>query len=825
QREFILVDTVLGQRNPAFDHDVVAAALRETEKTMPDVTARTLPFRALEFEWSSADIAGDNVDQKTSDTSVPPTAVVLIGPKGRWRWILPAGPLQRLENSPSENGRLFLPAAPSVNGGVDMTLTIRNDLNIPVTLQWVNSSRERTSYGKIAAGTTRQQHTFAGHAWVLVDDSGTDVAALRAVESQPDVVLDNDALKSLKERFQQKSSPEPRKNRRSKAAAADSPNADNPWQAFVKDHNLWLRRPKDWQNRSADQPIGLTTDATAEKTFRKTFARQRLVNLQYSMQDPPPETPDVHWSPDGKFLLAWQTQMVPEPQVHYVEALPENSERPQLMQYPYARAGDPLPVPRPRLFRMNDHSEIPVDTTLFANPFELRFVNWDDSGRRFRLLYNERGHQVLRLLEVSTDDGSVRPIVDEHSDTFIHYSSDGKFILEWLPDEQLLWASERSGWNHLYRIDVRTGDVINPVTSGEWNVRRIQHIDRRQQTIWFYAVGIMPDQDPYHEHFCRVRFDGSDLKILTEGDGTHEVTMSPDRQCFIDRWSRVDLPHVTELRRSSDGHLMCVLEKADASEILSSHGSFPERFVAPGRDGRTLIWGIIHRPRIFDPEKSYPIVENIYAGPHNHHVPKSFRSSYRHQWEIADRGAVVVQIDGMGTAWRSRDFHEVCFKNLRDAGFPDRIAWIKAAAKVRPWMDISRVGIYGGSAGGQNAMAALLWHGDFYHAAVADCGCHDNRMDKLWWNEQWMGWPVEQHYAENSNTENASLLKGHLMLVVGERDRNVDPSTTLQVVQKLIAADRNFDFLLVPGKGHGACETPWASRRRADFLAGHLQMN
>jgi dipeptidyl aminopeptidase/acylaminoacyl peptidase len=178
----------------------------------------------------------------------------------------------------------------------------------------------------------------------------------------------------------------------------------------------------------------------------------------------------------------------------------------------------------------------------------------------------------------------------------------------------------------------------------------------------------------------------------------------------------------------------------------------------------------------------------------------------------------------MGTAWRSKKFHDVCYKNLRDAGFTDRILWMKAAAKKYPWMDTSRVGIYGGSAGGQNAMGALLWHGTFYKAAVADCGCHDNRMDKLWWNEQWMGWPVDEHYVTNSSTENAHLLQGHLMLVVGEMDRNVDPASTTQVVSKLIAASKDFEFLLMPGVGHGACERPYARQKRARFFAEHLEI-
>jgi dipeptidyl aminopeptidase/acylaminoacyl peptidase len=473
------------------------------------------------------------------------------------------------------------------------------------------------------------------------------------------------------------------------------------------------------------------------------------------------------------------------------------------------------------LFRIEERKEIPVSNELFPNPWSLDLIRWSDDGSRFWMMYNERGHQRMRILEVTVETGAVRAIVDEHSPTFIHYSSEGKHEQRWLQDNQLLWASERSGWNHLYRYDLSSGQVMNPVTSGEWNLRRIEHIDEDSDTLWFYAVGIRPDQDPYHEHFCRVRLDGSELTILTEGDGTHDIEWSPDRRWFIDRYSRVDLPPVTELR-TADGKLLCVLETADASEVLKERGSYPGRFVAKGRDGVTDIWGIVHRPKNFDESKSYPVIENIYAGPHDHHVPKAFRPGFGHQHQIADAGFIVVQIDGMGTAWRSKAFHDVCYRNLRDAGFPDRILWMKSLKEKIPQIDLTRVGIYGGSAGGQNAMSALLWHGDFYKAAVADCGCHDNRMDKIWWNEQWMGVPEGNYYQDNSNRENAHRLQGSLMLVVGELDRNVDPATTTQVAKKLIDADKDFEFLLVPGAGHGACETPWASKRRTEFFVREL---
>jgi len=299
------------------------------------------------------------------------------------------------------------------------------------------------------------------------------------------------------------------------------------------------------------------------------------------------------------------------------------------------------------------------------------------------------------------------------------------------------------------------------------------------------------------------------------------VEWSPDRRFFIDTWSRVDSAPVTQLRRGEDGKLVCLLEEADISEIKSNGRLFPERFAAKGRDGTTDIYGVIFRPRDFDASRKYPIVENIYGGPQDSYVPKAFRSSYGPQ-RIADLGFVVVQIDGMGTSNRSKAFHDVCWKNLADAGFPDRIPWIKAAAASRPYMDLSRVGIYGGSAGGQNALDGLLLHGDFYKVGVADCGGHDNRMDKIWWNEQWMGWPVGPEYAASSNVTNAHFLTGKLMLMVGELDHNVDPASTMQVVNALEKANKDFDLVIVTGANHGSAETRYGAHRRAQFLVRSL---
>ena len=506
--------------------------------------------------------------------------------------------------------------------------------------------------------------------------------------------------------------------------------------------------------------------------------------------------------------------------MYLVESSPKDQLQPKLQSYDYDKPGDRIAVSKPHLFDVTREKEIPVSDELFSNPFSISDVRWAPDSKRFTFRYNQRGHQALRVVAVDAATGAARAIIDERSKTFIDYS--GKLFCQDLDEtKEIIWMSERDGWNNLYLYDAETGQVKNQITKGEWVVRGVDQVDEKQRQIWFHAGGIRPGQDPYFVHHCRINFDGTGLVVLTEGDGNHSVEFSPDRRFLIDTWSRVDQPAVTELRRVQDGQLVCGLERADAEPLIKTGWRAPERFVAKGRDGKTDICGIIIRPSNFDPSKKYPVIEEIYAGPHAAFVPKPFGTQVR-QHSIAELGFIVVQIDGMGTSYRSKAFHDVAWKNLGDSGFPDRIAWMKAAAAKYPAMDLTRVGIYGGSAGGQSSTRAMLSHGDFYKVAVSDCGCHDNRMDKIWWNEQWMGWPVDESYTRSSNVADAHKLQGKLMLIVAELDRNVDPASTMQVVNALIKADKDFDLLVVPGAGHGIAESPYGSRRRMDFFVRHL---
>jgi dipeptidyl aminopeptidase/acylaminoacyl peptidase len=515
-------------------------------------------------------------------------------------------------------------------------------------------------------------------------------------------------------------------------------------------------------------------------------------------------------------------------QVHYIESSPADQLQPKHSTRDYAKPGDALDIAQPVLFEIEPRKQMVIDNTLFLNPYSLSNPTWRKDSRAFTFEYNQRGHQAYRIIEVEAVSGKARGIINEEPLTFFSYraltgnlrETGTRYRSDINDGKEIIWASERDGWRHLYLYDGTSGQVKNQITRGNWVVRGVNKVDEEKRQIWFEASGMYSGKDPYFTYHYRVNFDGSGLTALTDADGTHSLAYSSDMKYYVDTWSRVDLAPIAELRRVEDKKLLLELERGDVSELTKSGWRPPEVFTAVGRDGKTDIWGMIVRPTNFDPLKKYPVIENIYAGPQGSFTPKAF-SVVNQMQGLAELGFIVVQMDGMGTANRSKAFHDVAWKNLGDGGFADRILWHKAVAAKYPYYDISRVGIYGTSAGGQSSTGGMLFHPEFYKAAVSNSGCHDNRMDKIWWNEQWMGWPLGPHYAASSNVDNAYKLEGKLLLVVPEMDTNVDPSSTLQMVNALIKANKKHDLLFVPGANHGASGT-YGTRLLYDFFVHHL---
>ena len=531
----------------------------------------------------------------------------------------------------------------------------------------------------------------------------------------------------------------------------------------------------------------------------------------------------LSWAPDSKTLVAFRIEPGERKEVYLIQSSPPGGGRAKFRPRPYALPGDKFTAYELNLIDVatKKSTRPEVDRIDFGSPD----LHWDKDGRHFTYEKNDRGHQRFRLIRVDSHTGEAHNLIDEKTETFIwtaHREGLGLRTVNWLEQsDDLIYVSERSGWRHLYLIDGKTGTVKNPITQGEYVVRGVDQIDEAKRQVWFRAGGKNPDQDPYFLHHYRVNFDGTGLVALTEGNGNHRtVQFSPDRRYLIDTYSRVDMAPIHELRRTSDGKLVCNLEEADINALKANGWAPPEVFVAKGRDGKTDIWGIISRPKGFDPNRKYPVIEDIYAGPHGSFVPKDF-SPGRRSAALNDLGFIVVQMDGMGTANRSKAFHDVCWHNIKDAGFADRILWHQAVARKYAYYDLTRVGIYGTSAGGQNSTAAMLFHPEFYKAAVSACGCHDNRMDKASWNEQWMGYPVGPWYSESSNIDNAKNLRGKLLLIVGEMDTNVPPESTMRLVDALIKANKDFELLVVPNANHGM-GGEYGVRRMRDFFVRHL---
>jgi dipeptidyl aminopeptidase/acylaminoacyl peptidase len=576
------------------------------------------------------------------------------------------------------------------------------------------------------------------------------------------------------------------------ASSETKASPDGKWEAFIKNYNVAIR------SKESGEVSFLSHDGSEGNYY--TF-------------------PSLAWSPDSKKIAAFLLRRGFHRIVHYVESSPSDQLQPKHHEMEYAKPGDALDIEQPVLLSIDEKKAVLIDSRLFPNPYEISEPIWCKDSRAFTFEYNQRGHQVYRIIEVDGTTGKARAIISEEPETFFAYSGK-KYRYDIDDGREIIWMSERDGWNHLYLYDGLSGQMKNQITKGPWVVRRVDKVDEEKRQVYFQASGMNEGEDPYFVYAYRIDFDGKDLTLLTEGQGSHTVAYSSDMSHYIDTWSRVDLPPRTELHRTSDRKSVMEVENTDISRLVGVGWKPPEVFTAKGRDNHTDIWGFIIRPMDFDPEKKYPVVEYIYAGPHSSHVPKTFSPCFRMQ-PLAEMGFIVVQIDGMGTSNRSKAFHDICWKNLGDAGFPDRVLWHKAVAAKYPYYDISRVGIYGNSAGGQNALGGLLFHPEFYKVGVSSCGCHDNRMDKIWWNEQWMGWPVGPEYAASSNADNASRLRGRLLLILGEMDTNVDPSSTMQVVDALIKANKNFDLLVIPGGGHGM-GGEYGQRKMFDFFVRHL---
>lgn len=557
---------------------------------------------------------------------------------------------------------------------------------------------------------------------------------------------------------------------------------DGAWTARIEGTNLVVR-PK------GGEETPLTTDGT-ESAYYARF----------------------NWSPDSKRLIAVRVHPGDRKQVYLLQNSPPDGGAAKLTQHVYDRPGD----------RIDTFDILTIDPSKATPPVPAEAIEYGGvpsfrptKDGAFTYEKTDRGYGRWRILRLDPTTGRTTTIVDDDPATFVDSTAQIRRYLQ--STDEVVVSSERDGWHHLYLADGK-GDLTQ-ITKGPWVVRGIEKVDEARRQIVFTASGMDPAEDPYYIHYYRIDFDGTGLVPLTPAKGNHTASFSPDGTTLFDAYSTPVQPPVYELRRADTGTLVSTVDKADTSRLPATGWRAPEPFVAKGRDGKTDIYGLVYRPSNFNPNRRYPVVEDIYAGPQDSFVPKTF-SAAPYDQGIAELGFIVVKIDGMGTRNRSKAFHDVAYRNLADAGFPDRILWMKALGAKYPQVDLTRVGVFGTSAGGQNAGGAVLFHPDFYKVAVASCGCHDNALDKIWWNEQWMG-VMGPHYAANSNIVNAAKLRGRLMLMVGELDTNVPPESTYRYAEALQRAGKEYELVVLPNAGHTA-GGPYGERKRRDFFVRHL---
>jgi dipeptidyl aminopeptidase/acylaminoacyl peptidase len=453
---------------------------------------------------------------------------------------------------------------------------------------------------------------------------------------------------------------------------------------------------------------------------------------------------------------------------------------------------------------------------------EFADVEWSPDSKRIAFVSNSRDHKVAQLRTADAVSGEVGEVLVERADTQFESGTTG---VNWrfLPaSNEFIWYSEKSGWGHLYLYDLATGKLKNAITQGEWLVTDVVRVDPAARVVYFKAGGREPGRDPYFQHFYRVNFDGSNLRLLTPEDANHEVTMSPSGAYFVDVYSKPDVAPVAVLRDDS-GKRVVELEKADISKLEATGWKPPQPIVVKARDGVTDLYGLLYKPTHLDPARKYPIVNYIYPGPQGGSVgSRSFSAARSDNQALAELGFVVVSVDGMGNPGRSKKFHDFYYANMGDNTLPDQIAAMKQLAAKYPWIDIDRAGIWGHSGGGFATADAMFRYPDFFKVGISEAGNHDNREYEDDWGERYQGLLANGNYDDQANQNHAKDLKGKLLLAHGTMDNNVPPYNTLLVVDALIKANKDFDLIMLPNRNHGFGNEPYMIRRRWDYFVKWL---
>ena len=588
---------------------------------------------------------------------------------------------------------------------------------------------------------------------------------------------------------------------------------------FIRDWNLWIR----------DVATGKESQLTADGVKDFGYATD---NAGWSKSD----RPIILWSPDSKKIATFQQDQRGVGEMYLVNT---QVGHPQLQAWKYPLPGDDvvttiqrvvIDVDTPRVVRLEmppDQHRGTLADDIKARGGGLEDVQWSPDCSQLAFVSTSRDHKREQLRVADAATGAVRDVLEETVATFFE-SGNGRVNWRYLPgSNEVIWFSERDNWGQLYLCDLQTGRLKNQITTGEGNVTQLLRVDEKNRMLYFLGVGREKGRDPYFIHLYRIGFDGKNLALLTPEDANHEVTLSPSGRFFIDSCSKPDAPPVTVLR-DAEGKMLLTLEKADISRLVAAGWKPPMPFTVKARDGQTDLYGLMYRPTNLDVTKKYPIINRIYPGPQTGSVGgRSFSAARGDTQALAELGFIVVEIDGMGTPWRSKKFHEAYYSNMGDNTLPDQVTGMQQLAQRYAWIDIDRAGIYGHSGGGYAAADGMFRYPDFFKVSISEAGNHDNREYEDDWGEKWQGLLERRpdgstNYDNQANQNVAEDLKGKLLLAHGTMDSNVPPYNTLLVVDALIKANKDFDLLLLPNRGHGFGNEPYMVRRRWDYFVRYL---
>lgn len=599
-------------------------------------------------------------------------------------------------------------------------------------------------------------------------------------------------------------------------AMATSP--DGKRTAFIRDFNLWVR------DVATNKETQLTKDGVKDFGYATN-------NAGWTKSD----SPVLAWSPDSRKIATFQHDGRGVGEMYLVTT---TLGHPKLEAWKYPLPGDAKIFMIERVIIDVDSAQV-TRLKMPADPHRSTLcdhvvcggtwsdVQWSSDSKQLAFVSSSRDHKEAKLRIADPATGNVRDVLEEKVATFFE-SGNGRVNWRFLPgSNEVLWFSQRDNWGQLYLYDLQTGKLKHQITTGEGNVTQVLRVDEQNRQLYFLGVGKEKGRDPYFQHFYRIGFDGKGLKLLTPEDAHHDIVLSPSGRYFTDSYSKPDVAPIATLR-DAEGKLLATLEKADISKLTATGWQPPQPITVKARDGVTDLYGLLYKPTNFDASKKYPIINYIYPGPQTGSVgSRSFTPSRGDQQALAELGFIVVQIDGMGTPWRSKKFHEFWYANMGDNTLPDQVAGMKQLAQRYTWIDLERAGIYGHSGGGNATATALFAYPDFFKVGVAQAGNHDNRLYEDDWGEKWQGLLVRNengttNYDNQSNPDIAKNLKGKLLLAHGTMDANVPPYSTLLVVDALIKANKDFDLIMFPNRGHGFGSEAYMMRRRWDYFVKHL---